>query len=210
MYKNPLEEENTRETSIQRLREFPYYLKENIEKNLTFCLTLLEDRPTQKTQQHLSLKEGEIYILNKIDNNNSRTVADLVFYFGNNKKKTMRQLLIESSTDVFYCFVQQFAKDDFSRGVMFGDSVKNKFGMRTGKTVKNDETEWKASSIYKKVGLFFDETNEFFGNQDTNSEKYGYRRIFAWENADTKAPRHRITIWRRNNCHSWLQTLKST
>lgn len=38
--------------------------------------------------------------------------------------------------------------------------------------------------MYKKVGLYNEEDGEFFKNENSKTIKYGYCRIFAWENLE--------------------------
>nr|XP_023022222.1 uncharacterized protein LOC111510535 isoform X1 [Leptinotarsa decemlineata]XP_023022223.1 uncharacterized protein LOC111510535 isoform X1 [Leptinotarsa decemlineata] len=117
-------------TTIQRLKEFSFYLVENIELNLNLFLKLLEERDVPAKQNSLyvtglslalkaipkigtgasgALSSGEKWMLNKIDKKSSRTLAEIVYYYSDNKE-TFRKILIESAVDIFYSFEDQFRK----------------------------------------------------------------------------------------------------
>lgn len=115
-------------TTLDRLKEFSYYLVENVELNLNLCLKLLEEREVPNKPNSIyttafskllsavpkvgsalsgALAKGEIVVFNKIDKTNSRTLADLVYYFSDHKQE-VRNTLIESSVDIFFSFERQF------------------------------------------------------------------------------------------------------
>ena len=75
-------------------------------------------------------------------------------------------------------------KDDFSKGVINGTSLLNKCKIDDGKTVRYGTTEWKTLHLYTKVGLFVEESNEFFKNRRCDCKTYGYRRLFPWEKVE--------------------------
>lgn len=114
----------------QRLKEFTHYLIEEIETNLELCLNLIEERkvpskPNSKCVFVLSkiasvipkvgtgigaaLSQVETFFLNRIDKKNSRTLADLVYFFSDDKER-LRQILIEASVEFFCSFEDQFKK----------------------------------------------------------------------------------------------------
>lgn len=228
-------------TTLDRLKEFSYYLVENVELNLNLCLKLLEEREVQSKPNSIyttafskllsaipkvgsalgnALAKGEIVVFNKIDKTNSRTLADLVYYFSDHKEE-VRNILIESSIDIFYSFERQFtmlsckggpkramqklAKDasdrifnyfldteqdksvtrtEVTKGVLLGDSKRNRAGVREGKTVMKDEKKWKTCKLYGKAGIVIVEERTFFKNESSKTEKYGHRRLLPWENPE--------------------------
>ncbi|KAG5860709.1 hypothetical protein JTB14_003506 [Gonioctena quinquepunctata] len=115
---------------LQRLKEFSFYLLENIELNLSLFLKLLEERdvPTKTSSIYVSglssvlkaipkvgagassgLSSTEKWMLNKIDKKSSRILADLVYFYSDNRE-IFRKTLIESAVDIFYCYEDQFRK----------------------------------------------------------------------------------------------------
>ncbi|KAJ8979775.1 hypothetical protein NQ317_002895 [Molorchus minor] len=79
---------------------------------------------------------------------------------------------------------KEITKDDFTKGVIYGNSNRNKIGVREGRSVKNDDMVWKTSKMYTKTGIVIPEDNAFYKNKDCHTEKYGHRRMFPWENLD--------------------------
>lgn len=232
------------ETAQQRLKEFVYYIVENVEFNLNFCLHLLEERPlpARPTSIHVTalsllcsaipnlpkwvgsaLKTGETTIFRKIEKKNSRILADLVYYFSDHKlelretiidaalevfsnfeiqfmkltcnggeKRAMQKLAIDASDRIFNYFLmteqnREITKTEIIKGIIYGDSKRNKKGIKEGKQVSFDETKWKTSKLYAKVGIIIRNNSNnslFYKTDNTNPKKYGYRKIFSWENPD--------------------------
>uniref|UniRef100_V5IA67 Uncharacterized protein n=1 Tax=Anoplophora glabripennis TaxID=217634 RepID=V5IA67_ANOGL len=228
-------------TTLERLKEFSYYLVENVELNLNLCLRLLEEREAPSNPNSIyttafskllstvpkvgsalssAVTKGEIIIFDKIDKTNSRALADLVYYFSDHEGE-IRNILIESSVDIFFSFEHQFtmlscnggpkramqklAKDasdrifnyfleteqnksatrtEITKGVLFGDSKRNKAGLKQGKTVVKDDTKWKTCKLYRKTGIVIVEEQTFFKNSNCKTEKYGHRRLLPWENPE--------------------------
>ncbi|XP_072397588.1 uncharacterized protein [Diabrotica undecimpunctata] len=228
---------------LQRLKEFSFYLVENIEFNLDFCLKLLEERtvPAKPNSMHVTalsmlcsaipkiggglgsaLKTGEVTLFRKIEKKNSRLLADLVYYFSDNKqafrdtvleaaveifasfenkfmeftcnggeKRAMMKLAIDASDRIFNYFLsteqkRDVTKNEFIRGVLYGDSKRNRGGKKEGKSVtKNDNAEQeikiKTDKLYSKSGIYIPVRNLFYKNDHTKPEKYGYRKLFSWE-----------------------------
>ncbi|KAJ8924468.1 hypothetical protein NQ315_007265 [Exocentrus adspersus] len=229
-------------STIDRLKHFSYYLVENVELNLNFCLNLLEERDVPRPPNSVyiraiskflsavpkvgsglggALAESELYIFGKVDKKNSRTLADLVYHFSDHKEE-VRNVLIQSAVDIFYSFENQFmklscegrpkramqklAKDaadrifnyfletkqqrdvtriEVTKGVLFGDSKRNKVGIKEGKTVTTEENSWKTSKMYAKTGIVLVEEKAFYKKEGvSNTEKYGHRRLLPWETAE--------------------------
>lgn len=103
---------------------------EEIEVNLEFCLKLLEERkvPVKPNSKYVfvlskiasavpkvgsgigaAVSQGETFFLNRVDKKNSRALADLVYYFSDNRE-SFRRILIEAAVDIFCSFEIQFMK----------------------------------------------------------------------------------------------------
>ncbi|XP_072397589.1 uncharacterized protein [Diabrotica undecimpunctata] len=169
-----------------------------------------------------ALKTGEVTLFRKIEKKNSRLLADLVYYFSDNKqafrdtvleaaveifasfenkfmeftcnggeKRAMMKLAIDASDRIFNYFLsteqkRDVTKNEFIRGVLYGDSKRNRGGKKEGKSVtKNDNAEQeikiKTDKLYSKSGIYIPVRNLFYKNDHTKPEKYGYRKLFSWE-----------------------------
>ncbi|CAG9839441.1 unnamed protein product [Diabrotica balteata] len=228
-------------TTVQRLKEFAYYLVDNVEYILTFLLKLLEERqvppkPTSQTVTVIStlfsvipkigsgissgLKTGESYVFRKIDKKHARALAELVYHFSDNKEK-FRYTIIEAAVEVFSNFelqlmkltcnggptraMQKLARDasdrifdyfltteqdknvtkaELTKGIIYGESKRNRVGKKEGKEVSSKLSKWKTCKLYSKVGIFITDSGLFYKNNYTNTQKYGYRKMFIWEDED--------------------------
>lgn len=116
--------------TIQRLKEFSYYLVEEIEADLELCLKLLEERsvPVKSNSKYVfvmsklasiipkigtglgtGISEVEKFFLNRTDKKDSRALAHLVHSFDDDREK-FRRVLIGAATEIFCSYEDQFRK----------------------------------------------------------------------------------------------------
>ncbi|KAJ8953341.1 hypothetical protein NQ314_007370 [Rhamnusium bicolor] len=178
------------ESILERLKQFAYYLVENVEMNLNFCLTLLEERtvPAHPNSIHTNVLSKLFSAIPKIFsialNANSRNLHAVKV-----RKKAMQKLAKDASDRIFSYFLEteqtkNITRTEITKGVLFGVSKRNKIGIREGRTVVNNNMTWKTNKLYKKTGIIIVEERAFYKSKDSHTKKYGHRRVLPWEDLE--------------------------
>uniref|UniRef100_A0A6P7GS23 Uncharacterized protein LOC114341475 n=1 Tax=Diabrotica virgifera virgifera TaxID=50390 RepID=A0A6P7GS23_DIAVI len=103
--------------------------------------------------------------------------------------RAMQKLARDASDRIFDYFLtteqdKNITKAELTKGIIYGESKRNRVGRKEGKEVSNESSKWKTCKLYSKAGIFITDPGLFYKNAHTNPQKYGYRKMFTWEEED--------------------------